>query len=292
MKTSSWPAWVCSLFLAVAAFAAEPVEIVPGVHLLRGAFVPGQQPDGNSILFAAPDGLVVVDTGRHREHTQAILDFAAARKKPIRAVINTHWHLDHTGGNVMLRKEARIYATSAIDDALKTFLANYAKQLKEGSHDLALIRSGQLGPDEVISKSETRTFAGRPLELHVEQAATLGDIWILDKASGVLVAGDLITLPFPFLDTASPKGWSTALANLTATDFKVVIPGHGPPMTRKQLEQYRAAFDNLLACAASTRTTKECGDGWVADAGDLVAASDSEFAHQAIDYYVTNVLRK
>lgn len=41
-------------------------EIVPGISLIRGAFTPGHQPDGNTVVLSAPDGLIVIDTGRHR----------------------------------------------------------------------------------------------------------------------------------------------------------------------------------------------------------------------------------
>jgi len=292
VKTSFWRGLACSLIVA-GAVSAAPVQIAPGVHLLRGEFVPGRQPDGNTVIFTSgKGGAVVVDTGRHVAHTQAILDFT-----PVAAVINTHWHLDHIGGNLLIRREVpgvKIYASGALDDALKGFLANYAKQL-EGtkSSDLALIQSGkQLAPDEVIAKSETRAIAGRSLDVHLESsAATAGDVWIFDRDTGTLVAGDLVTLPFPFLDTACPKGWSSSLAHLADVDFKLLVPGHGAPMTREQFARYRTAFDNLLACGASERTNAQCADGWIADTGDLVAKSDHDFVRQALDYYVTNFLR-
>jgi hypothetical protein len=43
------------------------------IDVITGTFVVGRQPDGNTVIFAAPDGLVVMDTGRHVEHTQQIL---------------------------------------------------------------------------------------------------------------------------------------------------------------------------------------------------------------------------
>jgi glyoxylase-like metal-dependent hydrolase (beta-lactamase superfamily II) len=104
-----------ALVLALPALAAS--EIVPGIHLIRGTFVPGSQPDGNTGVIDAPEGLIVVDTGRHVSHTQAIVDFAKGSGKPVKAIINTHWHLDHIGGNALLRKEfpdVRIYASDAL----------------------------------------------------------------------------------------------------------------------------------------------------------------------------------
>ena len=71
------------------------------------------------------EGLIVFDTGRHPEHAKAIVDYASARHEPIAAVINSHWHLDHTTGNWDIRKaypHVAVYASSAIDGALATFL--------------------------------------------------------------------------------------------------------------------------------------------------------------------------
>ena len=125
--------------LAVLALALWPcrlqaVEVAPGVELIPGRFVPGVQPDGNTLVFRSPEGLVVLDTGRHPEHAQAVIDFAARSHLPVKAILNSHWHLDHVGGNLMLRKAfpgARVYASAAIREALKGFLANYRAQLEE-----------------------------------------------------------------------------------------------------------------------------------------------------------------
>ncbi len=264
-------------------------EVAPGVDVLRGAFVPGTQPDGNTIIFTTRDGLIVVDTGRHVEHTQRIVDFARAAKKPIVAIVNTHWHLDHTGGNVLLRHEfpnARIYASGAINDALKGFLANYHKQLLEQPPsdayraELALIDAGdKLAPDEVITGPRKLDR----LQLQLEHnAATMGDVWLFDRKTGVLVSGDLVTLPAPFLDTACPAGWKESLDRIAKVKFKVLIPGHGAPMTRAQFESYRTAFNHLLAC----KEKQACIDGWMRDLGTLLPESEQKFTRTLMDHYV------
>jgi glyoxylase-like metal-dependent hydrolase (beta-lactamase superfamily II) len=66
-------------------------EVVSGVHVVRGAFVPGSQPDGNSVIFVGREGVMVVDTGRHVSHPARISTFARQVKRPVQAVINTHW---------------------------------------------------------------------------------------------------------------------------------------------------------------------------------------------------------
>jgi glyoxylase-like metal-dependent hydrolase (beta-lactamase superfamily II) len=286
------------------------ISFASGVHLLRGNFVLGIPPDGNTILLQGSEGLVVVDTGRHLEHTQRILDFAKAAKLPVKAVVNTHWHLDHVGGNLLLRREfpqLRVLATSAIEQAMTGFLAEYRRSLekalekaareseagKAARAELALIDAGKaLFPDEPVVAAGRRSLAGREIDIAIEShAVTASDLWLLDRASRTLVAGDLVTLPAPFFDTACPMRWKESLARLAAADFERLVPGHGPPLSAKQFATYRAAFDGLLACAASPRPKQECQDEWLRSAGDLVPAAEHKLANVLLDYYLDHHLR-
>jgi glyoxylase-like metal-dependent hydrolase (beta-lactamase superfamily II) len=295
------------LFLAALMLATE---VAPGVLLVPGAFVRGQQPDGNSVILRGKHGLVVVDTGRHAAHTQKVLDTAAALKQPVEAVINTHWHLDHIGGNARVRQAypgVHVYASGAFAGARTGFLASYRAQLVEMlktttdpvqrqsfETDLQLIDSAdKLAPDVVVDRSQTLKLAGRSVDVHLaKHAATAGDLWMFDRLSGVAIAGDLVTLPIPFLDTACPAGWSSALADLERTDFKLLIPGHGAPMTRADFAVYRTAFDNLVACGASPADKKACIDGWMKDAAPFLRNDDPAWVRMLADYYVGAVLRE
>jgi len=285
-------------------------SVVRGVDVIFGFFPEGQQPDGNSVIFTAADGLIVMDTGRHAEHTQRILDFAQHANKPIRAIINSHWHLDHIGGNSRVRAaypDVRIYASGAIEGALSGFLADYRRDL-EGAlqhmpdnpqaaawrDELTIIASApQSIPDQRITQSGPEVIAGRKFVLHLESpAVTAGDVWLFDQSSGVVAAGDLVTLPVPFLDTACPKGWSAALSNISHAQFKKLIPGHGQPMSRTSFEAYHRAFDNLLTCAATAeRTTTDCVEGWIHEAAPLIVDADQPRARKMMEYYITNSLR-
>jgi glyoxylase-like metal-dependent hydrolase (beta-lactamase superfamily II) len=307
MRRFALPLLGCLALAAAPTVAAT--ELVPGVHLVRGEHVPGRQPDGNSVVFDAPEGPVVVDTGRHVAHTEKVLAQCAELGAPPRVVVNTHWHLDHVGGNRLVRErfpQVRVYASGAIEGALQGFLADYAHQLEQMvasakepaareafATELGLIRAGdRLRPDQVIAASGAHTLAGRSFEIHLEpRAVTAGDLWLLDRASGVLVAGDLVTLPAPFLDTACPSGWAAALERLAQAEFRVLVPGHGPPMTRGDLELYRGAFRGLLDCAASERASGDCIGAWFRDGGSLLAGEDTPFARSLVAYYVEQVLR-
>lgn len=129
-----------------------------------------------------------------------------------------------------------------------------------------------LRPDAVVSADRTLTVGGRALDLHVtDHAATEADLWVRDPASGVVAVGDLITLQVPYLDTACPEGWRAALEAVAASEFRMVVPGHGRLMDRAQFDAYRAAFADLTDCAASTRPAAECGAAWSAAVAPLQA---------------------
>ncbi len=282
---------------------AAIVIVANGVFLIPGRVGPTSQPDGNTIVLRGTEGLVVVDTGRHPEHTNEIIAFARKQKLPIVAIVNTHWHLDHVSGNVLLRREypnARVYASNAIEGARTGFLAGYRKQLEEAvkskpnaeySAEIARIDS-LAAPDEVIAASGSRKLVGRKLELHLESnTVTAGDLWLFDPSTRTLIAGDLVTLPAPFLDTACPQRWRAALDELSKVNFSQLIPGHGAPMKRKELETYRTAFDHLLDCAASDKTKESCIDGWLKDAAPLLEGEDVKYVRAMMEYYVTTSLR-
>jgi glyoxylase-like metal-dependent hydrolase (beta-lactamase superfamily II) len=304
------------------ACASAASLIAPDTYLIAGKTAPNSQPDGNSIVIVAPKGLIVFDTGRHKEHAQQILDFARAQNRPIAAIINSHWHLDHVGGNPPIRAafpDIPVYASSAIDGARKGFLADYrahlvteiAQSTKDAQSakgpqsaqnpeaqtsmrsEIALIDEGAaLGPTDVITKSTPLTIAGRRLQLHLEShAVTAGDVWVLDPATHVLLAGDLVTLPAPFFESACPSGWRTALAHLDKAPFDWLVPGHGAPMQRHAFDTYRKAFSDLLACAAGDTTNNSCIDGWINDASDLISTDDVSYARILIGYYLQNYLR-
>ena len=302
--------FAAAVFLCAAGAQASAKSLATGIELLPGRFVAGEQPDGNTLVFDGVGGLVVFDTGRHASHTQAIIDYAHARDLPIVAIVNSHWHLDHVGGNAMLRKAfpaVRIHASDAIEDAMHGFLAKYRAQIEgilarpDGDamqnaamrDELALIDAGPaLYPDERIMKGSTQSIAGRRVRIGFEaRAVTAGDVWLFDPAMRVLAAGDLVTLPVPLFDTACPARWKTALAHLDKVDFATLAPGHGAPMTRATFATYRKAFDNLLACADGKSPKDICIDGWMRDGTLLIAEGDEKLARGLLGYYLDGILR-
>ena len=118
-----------------------------------------------------------------------------------------------------------------------------------------------------------------------------GDVWLFDRTTRTLVAGDLVTLSVPLFDTACSAGWQDALRRLDDVDFVKLVPGHGAVMDHARFRIYRGAYDRLLACAASDAPADACKAGWLHDAQSLIPAPDLALADPLLDYYITQVLR-
>lgn len=295
---------VLALLLLGASASAEPYHLIPGaVPLDKG-------PDGNTIILDAPKGLIIFDTGRHPEHAQAILAYAKARQRPIAAIINSHWHLDHTTGNWDIRQafpHVDVYASDALEGALATYLqrgrAQGDKMLADPKTPEAqrqeLLRGRsvvdhpeRIRPNHVITRTGRMRIAGRLLDVHLAKfAATEGDVWIYDPKIRTAIVGDLVVGIVPFMDTACPDGWSKALAEIAAVPFRTLIPGHGEPMNRADFVAWRRAYDVFVACGRSNVHKNQCIDGWVSDAAKFIDAEHADYARAAAAYYLDTRLR-
>ena len=262
------------------------------------------------MILDAPGGLVVVDTGRHARHAEAILEQARAVGKPVAAVVNTHWHLDHTTGNrdvLAAFPQARLVATDAIEGALNGFLAEAPARARASAENpslpddqrararrtlAALEDRAALVPPHPVDADGVVELAGRSLELRVARAAaTEADLWLLAPDEGLAVVGDLVVAPVPFFDTGCEHGWRAALAAIATAEWTTLVPGHGAPMTRADFARWRDAFDGWLACAASERQAAQCADGCMRDAAGFYTAEEAAGARLLAEAYVAEVLR-
>ena len=292
--------------LACTAFALPP----SGWHLVPGTLEPNRGPDGNSVFLDAPGGLILIDTGRHPAHRDRLLAYAQERGRPIAAIVNTHWHLDHSTGNAEIRAafpRSELYASNAIEGALTGFLArsraSIERQLEAGripEANRAEVRRAfqvmdspdSLRPTRPVTASADMRIAGRRLHVNLARfAATEGDVWIYDPAARLVIAGDLVVAPVPFMDTACPEGWRRALGEIAAADFDTLVPGHGAPMDRAAFTAWRTAFDNLLDCGASDRPRADCVAGWRRDAARFIPAGSEAMIDELAGYYVDSRLR-
>ncbi len=281
-----------------------PYVVQPGhIDLARG-------PDGNTVILDAPDGLIIVDTGRHPEHAQSIIDYARTSGKPVAAIVNTHWHLDHSTGNRDLKldfPDAEIIATDAARGALTGFLKPSLDRTRAMIADAATPPAERAGAERRLAavmdeasffsanpprQDQTRSIAGRSVNLHVAHAAvTEADLWLVVPDEQLAIVGDLVVAQAPFFDTGCEEGWSAALDAIGAADWDTLIPGHGAPMSRAEFARWRSAFDGFVKCARSGAPSSSCAERWAEDARGFYSAEEGESVRQLIGYYVDQVLR-
>jgi cyclase len=213
-------------------------RLAPGVAVLFGR-------GGNIGLSWGADGNVIIDD-QYAPLTDRIL--AAIREldpDPIRFVINTHWHGDHTGGN---ENVGRTGAVIVAQDNVRRRMS--MEQMVRGER-VAPSPAGAL-PVVTFSEGVTFHFNGDDIRvIHVERAHTDGDALVYWTHANVLHMGDTYfngLLPFIDLDSGgSIDGAIVAVeAGLAlANDATMIIPGHGPIARRADLVRYRDMLVNL-----------------------------------------------
>lgn len=301
---------LAALLVACLPAAAAAQTIAEGVSLIAGSFTTGTQPDGNTVIISAPEGSIVVDAGRHPAHTQRIRDQLAAASAKQVVLVNSHWHLDHSGGLIALRKEfpeAPLYAADrGIRNVGTAFLNGYREQLvaalkspdvtipedAEPRAELALIGgSVAFYPTHDVPRPRDVVLLGRDVHLGAASGVSGGDTWLRDDATGVLVAGDLVTLPAPLFDTACLDVWADDLNVLSAMKFEQLVPGHGRVLSRDEFRIWHEGFTKLQECVARGRPAETCRNGWLKDTRKLVTdEAERAQATQLLDYYLAGPL--
>ncbi len=256
MRRVSW--WV-SVFAFLPVFACaqdnqdfskvqmKVTHVAGGIYMLEGA-------GGNIGVSVGDDGIVIVDdeyaplADKIRGALKGITD------KPLRFVINTHYHGDHTGGNALFQKDAPIIAQD-----------NVRKRLEEG------VKAGNLGSVALEQKPQPKgalpiiTFDhdvtvhlnGEDIRaLHYPHGHTDGDSIIFFPKSNVVHMGDdFVRYGFPFVDLGaggSVEGMATAVEDVIAkvpADAKV-SPGHGQISTVDDMKRYVAMLKESRAIVA------------------------------------------
>jgi glyoxylase-like metal-dependent hydrolase (beta-lactamase superfamily II) len=301
--------------VAAAAFAAlcacSPLAARPAPYVLQPGHIDlDRGPDGNTVILDTAQGLVVVDTGRSADHSALIVKQANWVRKPVIALVNTHWHLDHTTGNrdlLALWPKARLVATAAIGGALDGFLRRSREQSDKALADpklpeaerarilranAAMDDRAALVPAQPVTRDGPAKIGARRFDLYVANAAaTEADLWLTVPDEQLAVVGDLVVAPVPFFDTGCEDGWKAALAAISAAKWKVLIPGHGAPMNRAEFGRWRTAFGAWLDCAHSQAAVKDCTDGWMKGAEGFYTEAEAPSVILLSDYYVAQILR-
>ncbi len=219
-------------------------KVAGNVYLLEGA-------GGNIGASVGEDGIVVVDDqyAPLADRIQAALK--GITDKPVRFIINTHYHEDHTGGNAYFQKQAPIIA----HDNVRKRLESGGNAGNGGSvHFEAKPQPREALPIITFDHDVTVHLNGEDIRaLFFPAGHTDGDSIIFFPKSNVVHMGDdFVTYGFPFIDVDSGgsingmiDGVEKAIANLPA-DVKI-IPGHGPISSLNDVRAYLTMLKDTRA---------------------------------------------
>jgi cyclase len=277
-----WRLVLIFLLLPVLAHAA-PEKLAEGVYVLRHADATPDWPEGNTTVVVGKRGLLVVDAGYLPSTARA--DIAAIRRlsgKPVRYLVNTHWHYDHHQGNaeyvkafpgvdiVAHRETARLiqanaarYARGVVAEGSPARLALAAAEKRRAEAKDAEVRArldaeiaarkrelAELGklqvamPTLVFADRLDVDLGGRRVEIrHLGRGNTPGDTIVNLPVEGIVVAGDLLVAPVPYAYNSYPRAWIATLEALRGLGAKILVPGHGPVLRD---EAYLTSVIDLL----------------------------------------------
>ena len=224
--------------------AAAPVQIesfhVQGnVYMLVGD-------GGNVAVQVGEEGVLVVDTGLAANSAQLIAAIKKLSDKPIRWVLNTHFHADHTGGNEAVAKAGSKTNGGPAD------ILSHENVLTRLSAPAAKVAVASWPTDTYFPEEKDIYFNGEAVMLyHEPNAHTDGDSIIFFRKSDVVMAGDtFVTTSYPFIDQANGgtiQGEINALNRILDITVPAheqeggtfVIPGHGRVCDEADVLEYR-----------------------------------------------------
>jgi glyoxylase-like metal-dependent hydrolase (beta-lactamase superfamily II) len=219
----------------------KTTKLADNLFLLQGT-------GGNMVAQTGPDGTLLIDSSfaTAAPHIQEALGKLDGH--PLRLLVNTHWHFDHTDGN------AAMHEAGAFIVAHKNTRVRLSTPQEIKSYHLHIPASPAGGlPQQTFDTSEVLYLNNDELALvHIAPAHTDSDIYISFKNGNVLHCGDLWFNGFyPFIDDSSGgnirgmiQGCNVLLG--VADDKTKIVPGHGPLGDKAALTAYR----DMLATSA------------------------------------------
>jgi len=239
-------------------------------------------PGGNIAVLTGPDGKLVVDAEIVTARPNVSSALASINADPIKQLINTHWHFDHTGGNAWLHAAGA--SILAQENTRKHLLVD--TRVEGWHHTFPASPAGAI-PSTVFKEDYKLRANDTTLVLkHYSPAHTDSDISVLFEEANILHVGDTFwNRNYPFIDYSTGGSIDgqirAAEANLAkVTDKMLVIPGHGEVGGKADLLLFRdvlagirdkvaalkkqgRSLEEVVAAKPSAQTDQDWGNGFM-----------------------------
>jgi cyclase len=199
------------------------IKVKDDLFVIHNDFVPG-----NTTVLVTSEGVVLVDDKFEIDHEGIMAQLKTITNQPVKYVINTHYHGDHSGGNPKLQALGAQVITS--------------QQARD-----KMLEIKQPGMANVTLDNSLRLFlGGKRIEVYrFGRAHTDGDIVVLFPDHRVLSAGDMFTFGdatpqlIDYPGGGSARDWTGTLDGALKLEFDQVVPGHGQVTTKQEMRKFR-----------------------------------------------------
>jgi cyclase len=198
-------------------------KIADNLYVIHNDFVPG-----NTTALVTSEGVVLVDDKFPVDADNIVAEVKKITSQPIKYVVNTHYHMDHSGGNVRLQQLGVQVVTSEQTRAFQ-------------------VEKNQPGLSNVTFERHAHIYlGGQNAELyHFGKSHTGGDTVVYFPAQRAIAMGDMFTFGdatpqlVDYAGGGSAKEWTTTVGEVLKLDFDIVVPGHGDVTNKAELAKFQ-----------------------------------------------------
>jgi cyclase len=229
-----------ALLLTLAWFGYTQNQAQPGkltVNKVHDDLYEIEGDGGNVAVLVTTEGLILVDDKFEYDHDAILAQIKTFSPLPVKYIINTHYHQDHSGGNAKFLPTADIISTQ-----------NARTNILE--HKQSNVSGSPVAPARIVFTDETAIFLGgkEVRAKYFGRGHTNGDAVVYFPQDKTIHTGDLMAGNSPLIDYnggGSLAEWATTLDAAMQLDFDTVIPGHGAVTNRAGLTTYRNNVEKL-----------------------------------------------
>lgn len=203
------------------------------------AYISANDASSNATFLVSDQGILVVDTGLNQQEGRKLLEeIRMISSRPVRWIVNTHYHPDHRGGNSVVGPDAVVISTAFTrEQVLRGQKGKGENQTENPGYSLNQIVGFNPGDRGAV----TLMLGGHEVEIyHPGPAHTRGDLVAYFRDEHAIATGDVfLNGSCPAMDEGDMENWIAALDQILTLPVEHVVPGHFALATKSELQHFR-----------------------------------------------------